>query len=49
METKNLNEHVDVTDLNSSRRAVAIFIYLNDNDGKYFVPLHNLNIQPSFW
>ena len=40
------DEHVDVTDYNSSIRAVAFLFYLNDNDGNTLFPLHNLNIQP---
>ena len=40
------DEHVDVTDYNSSSRAVAFLFYLNDNDGNTLFPLHNLNIQP---
>ena len=40
------DEHVDVTDYNSSVRAVAFLFYLNDNDGNTLFPLHNLNIQP---
>ena len=38
------DEHVDVTDYNSSLRAVAFLFYLNDNDGNTLFPLHNLNI-----
>ena len=40
------DEHVDVTDSSSSKRAVAFLFYLNDNDGNTLFPLHNLNIQP---
>ena len=40
------DEHVDVTDYNSSLRGVAFLFYLNDNDGNTLFPLHNLNIQP---
>ena len=40
------DEHVDVTDYNSSLRAVAFLFYLNDNDGNTLFPLHNLNIKP---
>ena len=40
------DEHVDVTDFDSSNRAVAFLCYLNDNDGNTLCPLHNLNIQP---
>ena len=40
------DEHVDVTDYDSSLRAVAFLFYLNDNDGNTLFPLHNLNIQP---
>ena len=40
------DEHVDVTDYNSSIRAVAFLFYLNDNDGNTLFPLHDLNIQP---
>ena len=40
------DEHVDVTDFDSSIRAVAFLFYLNDNDGNTLFPLHNLNIEP---
>ena len=40
------DEHVDITDFDSSIRAVAFLFYLNDNDGNTLFPLHNLNIQP---
>ena len=40
------DEHIDVTDIDSSIRAVAFLFYLNDNDGNTLFPLHNLNIQP---
>ena len=40
------DEHVDVTDYDSSVRAVAFLFYLNDNDGNTLFPLHDLNIQP---
>ena len=40
------DEHVDVTDFDSSIRAVAFLFYLNDNDGNTLFPLHDLNIQP---
>ena len=40
------DEHVDVTDYDSSLRAVAFLIYLNKNNGNTLFPLHNLNIQP---
>ena len=40
------DEHVDVTDYDSSLRAVAFLFYLNDNDGNTLFPLHDLNIQP---
>ena len=40
------DEHVDVTDSISSRRAIAFLFYLNDNDGNTLFPLHNLNIKP---
>jgi len=40
------DEHVDVTDYISSRRAIAFLFYLNDNDGNTLFPLHNLNIKP---
>ena len=40
------DEHVDVTDYNSSLRGVAFLFYLNDNDGNTLFPLHDLNIQP---
>ena len=40
------DEHVDVTDFDSSIRAVAFLFYLNDNDGNTLFPSHNLNIKP---
>ena len=40
------DEHVDVTDYNSSLRAVAFLFYLNNNDGNTLFPLHDLNIEP---
>ena len=40
------DEHVDVTDYNSSLRAVAFLFYLNDNDGNTIFPRHGLNIKP---
>ena len=40
------DEHVDVTDFDSSIRAVAFLFYLNSNDGNTLFPSHNLNIQP---
>ena len=40
------DEHVDVTDYDSSLRAVAFLFYLNENDGNTLFPSHNLNIQP---
>ena len=40
------DEHVDVTDYNSSLRAVAFLFYLNDNDGNTFFSRHKLNIKP---
>ena len=40
------DEHVDVTDFDSSIRAVAFLFYLNDNDGNTLFPSHNLNIEP---
>ena len=40
------DEHVDVTDLSSSIRAVAFLFYLNENDVNTLFPLHNLNIKP---
>ena len=40
------DEHVDVTDYNSSIRAVAFLFYLNDNDGNTLFPSHDLNIEP---
>ena len=39
-------EHVDVTDYDSSLRAVAFLFYLNNNDGNTLFPLHDLNIKP---
>ena len=40
------DEHVDITDFDSSIRAISFLFYLNDNDGNTLFPLHNLNIQP---
>ena len=40
------DEHVDVTDYDSSIRAVAFLFYLNDNDGNTLFPSHGLNIRP---
>tara|TARA_B100000609_G_scaffold186553_1_gene171300 strand:- start:376 stop:900 length:525 start_codon:yes stop_codon:yes gene_type:complete len=40
------DEHVDVTDFDSSIRALAFLFYLNDNDGNTLFPLHKLNIKP---
>tara|TARA_B100000927_G_scaffold33752_1_gene24255 strand:- start:41 stop:568 length:528 start_codon:yes stop_codon:yes gene_type:complete len=40
------DEHVDVTDYDSSLRAVAFLFYLNDNDGNTVFPKHGLNIKP---
>ena len=41
-----VDEHVDVTDDDSSVRALSFLFYLNNNDGNTLFPLHNLNIQP---
>ena len=40
------DEHVDITDFDSSIRGLAFLIYLNENDGNTLFPLHNLNIKP---
>ena len=40
------DEHVDVTDYDSSLRAVAFLFYLNDNDGNTVFSRHGLNIRP---
>ena len=40
------DEHVDVVDHPSAKRAVAFLFYLNDNDGVTRFPLHDLNIHP---
>ena len=40
------DEHVDVTDYDSSLRAVAFLFYLNDNDGDTVFSRHGLNIRP---
>ena len=40
------DEHVDVTDYNSSLRGVAFLFYLNDNDGNTVFSRHGLNIRP---
>ena len=40
------DEHVDVTDFDSSIRAVGFLFYLNDNDGNTLFSLQDLNIEP---
>ena len=40
------DEHVDITDYDSSLRAVAFLFYLNDNDGNTVFSRHGLNIRP---
>ena len=40
------DEHVDVTDYDSSMRALSFLFYLNSNDGNTLFPLHDLNIEP---
>jgi len=40
------DEHVDVTDHSSARRALAFLIYLNDNDGSTYFPEQDLTIEP---
>ena len=40
------DEHVDVTDYDSSLRAVAFLFYLNDNDGDTLFSRYGLNIRP---
>jgi len=40
------DEHVDVTDFESSVRAVAFLFYLNSNNGNTIFPNHELNIKP---
>ena len=40
------DEHVDVTDYDTSLRAVAFLFYLNDNDGNTIFSRHGLNIKP---
>jgi len=40
------DEHVDVTDYSSARRALAFLYYLNDNDGNTLFPLQNLSVDP---
>ena len=40
------DEHVDVTDYSSARRALAFLFYLNDNDGDTYFPDHQLIVHP---
>ena len=40
------DEHVDVTDDDSSVRSLSFLFYLNSNDGNTLFPLHDLNIEP---
>ena len=40
------DEHVDVTDYDSSLSEVAFLFYLNDNDGNTLFSRHGLNIRP---
>lgn len=40
------DEHVDVTDYSSARRALAFLFYLNENDGDTYFPRHHINIHP---
>ncbi len=40
------DEHVDVTDYPSARRALAFLFYLNDNDGDTYFPNHQLIVHP---
>ena len=40
------DEHVDVTDYASARRALAFLFYLNDNNGYTDFPFQSLNIIP---
>ena len=41
------DEHVDVTDHMSAKRALAFLFYLNDNDGLTYFPEQDLTIEPS--
>jgi|TARA_R110002020_G_scaffold184236_1_gene381137 hypothetical protein len=40
------DEHVDVTDYASAKRALAFLFYLNDNDGDTYFPNHDIRIHP---
>ena len=40
------DEHVDVTDHASAKRALAFLVYLNDNDGLTYFPEQDLTIEP---
>lgn len=40
------DEHVDVVNYNTARRAVAFIFYLNDNNGSTVFTTHDLNIRP---
>ncbi len=40
------DEHVDVVDHSTAKRALAFLFYLNDNDGDTVFPMHDLNIKP---
>ena len=40
------DEHVDVTDYPSAKRALAFLFYLNDNDGDTYFPDHQLIVHP---
>ena len=40
------DEHIDVTDYASARRALAFLFYLNDNNGYTDFPFQSLNIIP---
>ena len=40
------DEHVDVGDYSTARRALAFLVYFNENDGKTVFTHHELNISP---
>ncbi len=40
------DEHVDVTDHRSAKRALAFLFYLNDNDGDTYFPEQDVTIHP---
>ena len=40
------DEHVDVADYKSAKRALAFLFYLNNNDGDTYFPEHDVTISP---